>query len=721
MARWLVTIGVTGAALAAATGAQARTLPDGRAYEQVTPVDKNGADVGNPNEGVVSTTAVASASGNSVGYATFGSYGDAKVSLVSSYIARRTATGWESTNTSPVPYADLGLLGIAATPYARLYSADMTSTLFESSISVTGIGAPLLPEDTTGQGQLYVRDADGGLTWASKPTATAVTSTDAVFPFAVTDDLRTIVFSSVDNLTPQAAGHTTRAELYAWHDGTLDTVGIDENGVTIPGGATIAGSFTPAAHIALPERLHALSADGARLYFQGNDPHVGGNPIGGGNWTSAVSQLYRREGGTTTLVSRSAVTGLPSTTSAKFLAASRDGSVVYFTSTAQLTADAPSGGAIYRATPGTGPLTFVTADPGALAEPVGISDDGSRLFIARATGLQRIVGTTATTIADGPPVLADSGLQGRVSGDGRTVAFASSTVTTLGAAGVRAVYVYTDADGLRCVSCSPVGGASPTDANFPMASSIGQSYPMLPRLMSDDGHRFAFESDDALVPEDTNGQRDVYLYDDGHVSLISTGKSPTSSYYVDMSTSGDDVFFATRESILPSDTDDGSLDVYDARVGGGFPPPHVDPPCDGDACQAPPATPPAFTPPGSIGFTGPGNQPGPLPQGAPRFSIAPLSKSAVKALAKKGTAKLTVTVSDPGEITLQGRAKIGTVRRNVAAAKVRAKRKGQVSITVRLTKQAQTQLKRKKKLALTLIVTYSEVTGSQRATVNLHR
>ena len=42
--------------------------------------------------------------------------------------------------------------------------------------------------------------------------------------------------------------------------------------------------------------------------------------------------------------------------------------------------------------------------------------------------------------------------------------------------------------------------------------------------------------------------------------------------FLDASASGDDVFFATRERLAPTDTDE-LVDVYDARVDGGFPAP----------------------------------------------------------------------------------------------------------------------------------------------------
>ena len=50
---------------------------------------------------------------------------------------------------------------------------------------------------------------------------------------------------------------------------------------------------------------------------------------------------------------------------------------------------------------------------------------------------------------------------------------------------------------------------------------------------------------------------------------------------IDVSLDGEDLFFTTGVSLLPQDP--AQIDVYDARVGGGFPQPAPPPPCDVDA------------------------------------------------------------------------------------------------------------------------------------------
>jgi hypothetical protein len=75
------------------------------------------------------------------------------------------------------------------------------------------------------------------------------------------------------------------------------------------------------------------------------------------------------------------------------------------------------------------------------------------------------------------------------------------------------------------------------------------------------------------------------------VALISNGRSPRDSYFLAADSTGANVFFTTRERLVAKDKDD-FLDVYDARVGGGFDEEGIVP-CSGEACAGP-APPPAL-------------------------------------------------------------------------------------------------------------------------------
>ena len=64
--------------------------------------------------------------------------------------------------------------------------------------------------------------------------------------------------------------------------------------------------------------------------------------------------------------------------------------------------------------------------------------------------------------------------------------------------------------------------------------------------------------------------------------------------FLDASADGSDAYFLTEESLVRSDP--GSIDVYDARAGGGFPEPETPLACLADACQQLPAPPEDPTP-----------------------------------------------------------------------------------------------------------------------------
>jgi hypothetical protein len=131
----------------------------------------------------------------------------------------------------------------------------------------------------------------------------------------------------------------------------------------------------------------------------------------------------------------------------------------------------------------------------------------------------------------------------------------------------------------------------------------------LARALTDDGRRAFFNTDEALVPEDTNGAVDVYEYDvpGRQAHLISSGTDPADSYFMDASADGHDVLFVTRAQLVGWDTDQ-AYDLYDARVGGGFPePPVAVAGCSGDGCQGPASSVPGAAANGSSAFRGLGD------------------------------------------------------------------------------------------------------------------
>jgi hypothetical protein len=151
------------------------------------------------------------------------------------------------------------------------------------------------------------------------------------------------------------------------------------------------------------------------------------------------------------------------------------------------------------------------------------------------------------------------------------------------------IFVYDLVAGhLSCASCNPSGERPIGPSSIP--SEINPSY--VPRSISDNGVQVFFDSNDALLPGDTNGQQDVYEYENGKVYLISSGSSDDISGFTDASANGANVFFTTRAQLVPQDQDNNS-DMYDARVAGGFPSAAPTVPCSGEACRGPLSAAPA--------------------------------------------------------------------------------------------------------------------------------
>lgn len=219
------------------------------------------------------------------------------------------------------------------------------------------------------------------------------------------------------------------------------------------------------------------------------------------------------------------------------------------------------------------------------------------------------------------------------------------------------VYEYdANAGRLICASCSPRGLPPAGDSIVPfpvhaLAHFAGwQSTTVQQRYLLDDGRLF-FESTGALLPQASNGKLNVYEYEPdavggcqregGCIALISTGTSNEDSFFVDASASGNDVFFTSRQQLVAQDGDE-AMDLYDARVDGGFAA-ATPPPCGGEACR-PPVTPaPAiYGAPPSATFVGAGNSPRPTTVPTPvkaKQKVKHKSRRKVKRRAKRARAR----------------------------------------------------------------------------------
>ncbi len=76
----------------------------------------------------------------------------------------------------------------------------------------------------------------------------------------------------------------------------------------------------------------------------------------------------------------------------------------------------------------------------------------------------------------------------------------------------------------------------------------------------------------------------------------------------DNSADGSNIFFLTRSAMAPQDVDSEELDLYDARIDGGFlVPPPAAAPCQGEACRGAASKPPPPSAPTTPSFIGADN------------------------------------------------------------------------------------------------------------------
>jgi hypothetical protein len=707
-----------------------RALPDCRAYEQASPVDKNGNDAGIVALGssVAIPASVAAADGSGIAYETANALPGAHAALLTNVnLSRRGSSGWTtqalSALQSPVPAPDFS--------WFQFFTPNL-----EQAVVGTPPGPSHAEGDTVGARNFYLRNnVDGTYRTVSVQAPVDVAPDQISYAFAgASTDLRHVLFSSNDALTPDAPHAANLVNLYEWVDGQIRLVTIlPDNTAALTGGSPGGPTGEPT--------VTAMSEDGSRIVFGTLD----NNAQDGG-------QIYLREDGQRTVeVSASQRTtpdpGGPQTR--RFWGAAADASQIFFSSSEALTDDATLGvTSLYRYDVDSGTLTVLTHDldptaPGAsgLAGVLGISRDGSQGYFS-STGqyvagkgipgewnLYRWHGDAISYVLTDDvgdlKVFEAVHKTARVTPDGQHLAFMSSRSltgfdNTDAATGQpdSEVFLYdAPSDRLTCVSCNP-SGQRPTGSSTLPEPPARQGAANLQRGVSDDGRRVFFESQDGLVPADVNGRGDVYEYEDGAVHLISSGSSSDDSYFADASKTGDDVFFLTRERLASTDVDD-NRDMYDARVGGGFAS-VTSQPCSGDGCQGPSAPAPAAPRPTSASIFGDGNVPR-VTKPPASFRVSALSKSARRQAARTGSVTLSVHVSEGGIVKARASWNVGGRARTVGSARSHVARTATVRLRLHLAKSVRTALARRAKVRLSIRVSFSHARSAKTTTLELQR
>jgi hypothetical protein len=560
--------------------------PDDRGYELVSPGQKNGGGVAAPEAvyggGDFQAAPTSEPAGAAVTYGSASSFGGgAGAPPESQYLSTRTPTGWVTQDVSaPTASGAYGPQPDGA-PY-RLFATDLSAGLLFGGLPCRGgleacpAPTPVLPGSGAPADYMayYLRAPSGGfssLLSADELAHTAVGPSAFSVSFAgAAPDLSHLVLSSCAALTADAtevvaeAGHcqASAQNLYELSGGTLTALSL------LPGEAHTTPAQGPTLFAA---PIGAISEDGALAYFY-----------------AAGGKLYLREGSQTKLVSAAGA----------FQVASADGSVAFYT----------EAGHLYRYLAGAGSATDLTPGGGVLGV-LGASHDGGVVYYQGGSGIERWAGGTTSVVAGGADAAAPSDYPpatgtSRVTPDGSHLAFLSAAeLTDYDSNGRTEVYIYGPIGGgaprLICASCNPSGERADGSASIPGAPANGSTRAYRPRALAEDGRRLIFDSTDSLLPADSDGQPDVYEWEEdgegdcrtapGCISLISSGRAIEGARFIDASADGNDVYFLTDESLVGADP--GSTDLYDARVGGGFPEAPAPIPCVADACQALPSAP----------------------------------------------------------------------------------------------------------------------------------
>ncbi len=642
-------------------------LPDCRAYEQVSPLEKVGFDAIGRTE--IQYPTQAAPSGEAIAYQGNGPFASGLSSLrPTAHLSTRTPSGWQTVDRSP-PTPQGTIFGIA---YYN-FSEDLS----QLTVGVAGQALAELPAGNEELFNLFLQKADGNYSLVNSVPPTEFAPEDSfchefeacyqfydLLAFAgASRDFEHILFETNDSLVGTGAPGGEVPNLYESSGGQLHVVGFLPDGELAPSGAA-AGAGGPAPYFGYWSNVdRAISSDGRRVLFESTADGGAPEPA-----QSGTTQLYDRiEGKETIEVSAPAPGATPANNAprpARFWSASEDGSLVFFTSAAELTTPSNTGTAnnsedLYRYSVDTETLTDLSVDTNpadaatgaGVQGVVGASADGSyayfvasgelipgegedgqpNLYVSHGGQLEFI---TTLGEGDGTDWTTDPReLRSYLTPDGKHLALMSTkslpsanfpagydNTDQLSGQPDSEVYYYSAPSGaeagqLLCASCNP-GGARPKGASF-----LGATQPALahtafhqPRAMSDSGDQLFFSSADSLAEGASGPFNKVYEYErkgagscgeeGGCLALISSPGAGTNDVFLDAGANGKDVFFATLGRPAASDTD-GLYDVYDARVEGGFAPEVAKPPCEGEGCRGPAGSQPSSTAAASSAFNGP--------------------------------------------------------------------------------------------------------------------
>jgi hypothetical protein len=253
----------------------AANLPDCRAYEMVSPVDKNGGDIATSSPSYGEDRRAYNQSSLDGEKLTFSAptafAGSLSSRNVNQYMASRGAAGWttEGVNaplsTTVYPGGEYGAFLTWANAY-KLFTPDLSTSWMTDQNA-----APLTPDAGVGQANLYRRDSLGGYQTLTAATAENVTpGSETEYNTEVqghSADFSHIVFTAPAKLTPDAAAVNDEYQIYDYSGGQLHLVSVGPDGVAHPLGGNVGTVLYNWETVA--SATNAVSDDGSLIYWTG--------------------------------------------------------------------------------------------------------------------------------------------------------------------------------------------------------------------------------------------------------------------------------------------------------------------------------------------------------------------------------------------------------------------------------------------------------------------
>lgn len=613
-------------------------LPDCRAYEQVTPPEKGGTmDI--DSYGNVPYEVLVGADGNHVFLHAPGTqWGTSPDAKISSYVFSRTESSWGMTSITSQP----GAGGNSYTP--DIFNPDLTEVDLE-------VGWATTPSNSSSSVELE-RGRTGGPynVVASVPRGDVITAGEWI---AMTPDgSKSIIRSGDRDLAGGPTGTHEGEDLYEVTNGEISQLNVLTGGEAIGTcGATLVRGFEgfqQEGEIAsgngnhVRSSPHSMSVDGKSVFFEAVP----------GKDCSASTHLYMRLNGAETI----------DVGKYQFLAATADGTQVLLD---QPLAEGQSELLLYEAGSQT-IVPLFKLGIAVEASDLVVSDDMSTFYLRAPERLvseapplsegSQDLGESAENFYRYDvhnrelKFLFQAGTAGQEGGgyltspDGRFLYFVSQGIGGVPGGGKQLnggvlklsnqVYRYDANENLvACISCTSSSNPEPKlGAYFLYGKDVrGDGVPEM-NVASENGGIVFFDTTAQLVPQDVDGEiapnatlgseyvefdrspsSDTYEWRndgvdgcetvEGCLSLVSSGTGGYRNELLGTTRSGNDVFFATHDSLVGQDKDTAG-DIYDARVDGGYPPPPPPPvECENSACSTPTSLPNDVTP-ASFAFSG---------------------------------------------------------------------------------------------------------------------